>query len=249
MTQATLAPMDTRHLAELAELEDGYWWHVAKRRLAVRLLARHAPPPGLLVEGGVGSSRNLVEFHRLGYAVAGLDVMPEAVDLARERGIDGVRLHDLQETWPVDDDSARAVVLLDVIEHLANPVLALERAWRALQPGGALVVTVPAYPCLYGDWDRALGHYRRYTAPLLREQAEQAGFRVRLLTHWNSFTLPAALAVRGWRRLFPRPGAAEFPRVSPITNRLLLGCAAAERALIGRVPVPCGLSLVGVLVK
>ena len=249
MTQATLAPMDAQHLSELAELEDGYWWHVAKRQLAVKLLARFAPPPGVLIEGGVGSSRNLLEFRRLGYDVTGLDVMPEAVDLARERGIDGVRLHDLEEPWPVAEGSVKAVVLLDVIEHLASPVNALEHAWRALQPGGALVVTVPAYPWLYGDWDRALGHYRRYTAPLLREQAAQAGFHVRRLTHWNSFTLPAAIAVRGWRRLVPRPGAAEFPRVSTFTNRLLQGCAAAERVLIGRVPVPCGLSLVGVLVK
>jgi SAM-dependent methyltransferase len=241
--------MDARHLAELTALEDGYWWHVAKRELAVKLLARYAPPGGLLVEGGVGSSRNLLEFRRLGYDVLGLDVMSEAVDLARERGVDGVRLHDLEDPWPVAEGSTRAVVLLDVIEHLADPVGALDHARRALQPGGALVVTVPAYPWLYGDWDRALGHFRRYTARLLREQAEQAGFQVRLMTHWNSFTLPAAIAVRGWRRLIPKPDAAEFPRVSPITNRLLLDCAAAERWFIGRVPVPCGLSFVGVLVK
>jgi SAM-dependent methyltransferase len=249
MTQATLAPMDARHLSELAELEDGYWWHVAKRQLAVQLLNRFAPPPGVLIEGGVGSSRNLLEFRRLGYDVTGLDVMPEAVDLARERGINGVQLHDLEEPWPVEEGSVKAVVLLDVIEHLADPVLALEHAWRALQPGGALVVTVPAYPWLYGDWDRALGHYRRYTKATLRTQAVHAGFRVRLLTHWNSFTLPAAIVVRGWRRLFPRPGAAEFPRVSPFTNRWLLACARVERSLINRVAVPCGLSLVGVLVK
>jgi SAM-dependent methyltransferase len=249
MTEATLAPMDARHLSELAELEDGYWWHVAKRQLAVEWLARYAPPPGVLIEGGVGSSRNLLEFRRLGYDVTGLDVMPEAVDTARERGIDGVQLHDLEEPWPVEEGSVKAVVLLDVIEHLAHPVIALEHAWRALQPGGVLVVTVPAYPCLYGDWDRALGHYRRYTKAIFRAQATQAGFQVRRLSHWNSFTLPPAIALRGWRRLFPRPGAAEFPRVSKFTNRLLLTCAHVERSLINCVAVPCGLSLVGVLVK
>lgn len=202
MTQATLAPMDARHLSELAELEDGYWWHVAKRQLAVQLLSRFAPPPGLLIEGGVGSSRNLLEFRQMGYDTIGLDVMPEAVDMARQRGVEGVQLHDLEDAWPVDSGSARVVVLLDVIEHLAEPVIALEHAWRALQPGGALVVTVPA-----------------------------------------------AIAVRGWRRLFPKPGAAEFPRVSPFTNRSLLKCARVERWLIDHVPVPCGLSLAGVLVK
>lgn len=249
MTHAGIAPMDAQHLAELTALEEGYWWHVAKRQLAAMLLTRYAPPPGLLVEGGIGSSRNLLEFRRLGYAVLGLDAMCEAVELARRRGIEEVMLQDLEDPWPVMDGSARAVVLLDVLEHLADPRAALEHAWCVLQPGGALVVTVPAYPCLYGDWDRALGHYRRYTASLLREQAQQAKLHVRLLTHWNAFTLPVAIAVRGWRRLFPRPGAAEFPRVSALTNRMLLHCAALERRLIHRVPVPCGLSLVGVLTK
>lgn len=241
--------MDADHLGELVELEETYWWHVAKRRLVLNLLARHAPPPGLLIEGGIGSCRNLMEFQRLGYAVAGLDVMPDAVALARERGLERVSLQDLAEPWPFESGSAAAVILLDVLEHLADPVAALMHAHRALAPGAAVIVTVPAYGWLYGQWDRALGHYRRYTARLLRSQAQEAGFQVRLLTHWNSFTLLAAIAVRGFQRVRPRPTPAEFPRVSTWMNRLLLGCAAAERRLIGRVPVPCGLSLVGVLTK
>ncbi len=241
--------MDVQHLNELAELEDSYWWHVAKRRLAGGLLSRYAPPPGLLIEGGVGSCRNLLEFQRLGYDVAGLDVMPEAVQLAQERGLPDVRLHDLAEPWPFDEGSARAVVLLDVIEHIADPVAALRNAHQTLTGGGVAIVTVPAYEWLYGEWDRALGHFRRYDARLLRRQAHAAGFRVRLLKHWNAFTLPAAVAVRGYQRLRPRTAQAEFPRVAPWTNRMLLRCAGVERWLIDRMPVPCGLSLVGVLTK
>ena len=40
MTQATLAPMDARHLTELADLEENYWWHVAKRQLAIEMLGK-----------------------------------------------------------------------------------------------------------------------------------------------------------------------------------------------------------------
>jgi SAM-dependent methyltransferase len=242
--------MDTQHLNELVELEESYWWHVAKRRLASGLLSRFAPPPGLLIEGGVGSCRNLLEFQNMGYDVAGLDVMPEAVGLAHRRGLGDVHLHDLSECWPFADESARAVVLLDVVEHVADPVAALSQAHRVLCADGAAIVTVPAYEWLYGDWDRALGHYRRYDASLLKSHAREAGFQVKLLKHWNAFTLPAAVAVRGYQRLRPRAAsAAEFPRVAPWTNRLLLRCAGVERWLINRVPVPCGLSLVGVLTK
>ena len=42
--------MDPSHLQELVELEDNYWWHVAKRKLVTRLLKKHCPPPGRLVD-------------------------------------------------------------------------------------------------------------------------------------------------------------------------------------------------------
>jgi SAM-dependent methyltransferase len=241
--------MDPRHLDELIRLEESYWWHVAKRRLALALLERFAPPPGRVVEGGIGSGRQLLACRDQGYSVSGFDVLPAAVLTARERGLDDVRLHDVCEPWPLRPASVRAVLLLDVLEHLPDPLAALQHATRALEPGGAVVLTVPACPWLFGEWDRVLGHHRRYTARELRRQAREAGFHVELLKHWNSFTLPAAIAVRGCERLRGRRRAAEFPRVHPITNRLLLRCADLERRLIGFAPVPCGLSLVAVLRK
>lgn len=239
--------MQPSHLDELVELEDNYWWHRAKRQLAVRLLRQHFPPPGRLVEGGIGSSRNLLAFREMGYEVSGFDVMPAAVELAHERGLHDVRLHDLADPWPIEPDSIRAVVLLDVLEHVGDPVAVLSHVRETLQPGGGVVVTVPAYQWLYSDWDQALGHYRRYTRGLLRSQAEQAGFQVLKLTHWNAFTLPAAVAVRSYSRLFPSNRSADFPRVSPTTNRLLQVCAGVERWAMQRCPIPCGLSVVGVL--
>jgi SAM-dependent methyltransferase len=233
--------MQVAHLQELADLEESYWWHVAKRELATA--------PGRLIEGGVGACRNLQSFQQLGYQVTGYDVMPEAISHGRSRGIDDVRLHDLEAAWPADPESTRAIVLLDVLEHVSDPVLVLRNAKTVLHQNGAIIVTVPAYQFLFSDWDRALGHYRRYTASLLRHHATTAGLNVKVLTHWNSFTLPAAVAVRGLQRITPRGRSAEFPRVAPWTNRLLKKCAAAERRMVHRSAVPCGLSVVGVFTR
>jgi SAM-dependent methyltransferase len=241
--------MQVAHLQELAELEDSYWWHVAKRELAMDLLSRYAPAPGRLVEGGIGACRNLALFQSAGYRVTGFDVMPESVELGKSRGVDDVRLHDLCEPWPIEPHSVRSVVLLDVLEHVADPIRVLRHAGASLADDGAIVITVPAYQFLFSDWDRALGHYRRYTASLLRRQAQEAGLQVKRLTHWNSFTLPAAVAVRSAERLRPKGRRAEFPRVAPFTNRLLMKCASAERWLMHRCGVPCGLSVVGVLTR
>lgn len=238
--------MQPGHLAELAELEESYWWHVAKRKLAMTLLERFAPPPGLLVEGGIGASGNLVAFRERGYDVRGFDIMPEAVSMGASRGIDSVSVHDLHQPWPVEDGSARAVVMLDVLEHTAEPVQVLANIKRILAPQGAMVLTVPACPWLFGDWDRMLGHYRRYTIRMLRKQATDAGLKLVWSGHWNSFTLPAAIAMRTLGK-FRKSEAAEFPRVPRSVNSLLLSCASVERSLLFRTGVPAGLSVVGVL--
>jgi hypothetical protein len=125
----------------------------------------------------------------------------------------------------------------------------LEHAYGALSDDGAVFITVPAYPWLFGRWDEQLGHFRRYTIREFRRQASEAGFRVQWLNHWNSFTLPAAMAVRGWEKVFPQQNQPDFPEVSGFTNRLLLTAAAAERYCMDMPGVPAGLSLVGVLRK
>ena len=212
--------MEHQHLNELIALEDAYWWHVAKRELVTHILQSEFPPPGRLIEGGTGSARNLLEFQRLGYRVGGMDSLAAAVEHARSRGLEDVHQHDLSEPWPWPDHSSQVVVLLDVLEHMADPVGVLQHAKQSLEPGGGVVFTVPAYPWLFSDWDRALGHYRRYTPELLRRQAGQAGLQTTWLTHWNAFSLPAAVAVRSYERCVGRRQGANFPRVAPAVNRI-----------------------------
>jgi SAM-dependent methyltransferase len=238
-----------KHLEELIRVEQGYWWHVAKRALVVELLRRYFPPPARLVEGGIGGGGNLLALHDMGYQVAGFDLMPEAVEHCRQlRPID-VRQHNLQEPWPLEPGTADVVLMLDVIEHTALPVQVLKNAAKILRPRGGVIVTVPAYPWLQGPWDEMLGHYRRYTGRVLRQQAREAGLKTAWLSHWNSFTLPAAVAVRLAEKMLGHKRSAEFPQVSPRVNGLLKGCAGAERSWLRRIPLPVGLSLVGVLMS
>ncbi|HBN75723.1 MAG TPA: hypothetical protein DD473_07875 [Planctomycetaceae bacterium] len=241
--------MEVAHLHELSELEQTYWWHVAKRDLVTNWLQQYSSPPGFIIEGGIGSAGNLLAFQELGYQVAGLDIMPEAVEYGRQRGLSQVQVHDLEQPWPFADESADAIVLLDVIEHVPHPVQVLQNAVRSLKPDGKIFLTVPAYQWLYGDWDEALGHYRRYTTRRLQQQTVAAGLKTIKLTHWNSFTLPAALGMRTWQKMCPLKRSAEFPRVSAITNRMLIGCAQIERAVNQFLNIPCGLSVAGVFEK
>lgn len=237
--------MDSLHLEELARVEGRYWWNVAKTKLAEELLTRFAPAPGRLVEGGPGACGNLRRFREVGYEVLGLDASPEAVAHGVSVGLD-VRVHDLEQRWPVADGSARAVVLLDVIEHLAEPVATLRRARDALSEDGRLLVTVPAYPWLMGPWDHMLGHRRRYTRSSLVREARCAGLASVWVSHWNVATLPVACAIRFVEGRMPLRRSAEFPKVPDVLNQALVGAMCVERRLLRVAAAPAGTSIVGV---
>lgn len=241
--------MDPAHLQELAKLEESYWWHVAKRSLAFGLVERFAKPNDLIIEGGVGAAGNLKQLQDKGFRVHGLDLMPEAIEQCHRRGIQKATQHDLCQQWPIPTASAKVVLLLDVLEHLPEPVTALRHAADTLDSQGKIILTVPAWPSLYSDWDKRLGHFRRYSTQELRQHIREAGLNLQWISPWNAFTLPAAFLLRTWRRYFPQDRPAEFPPVSKLMNRLLITMAGCERILMKLNSVPTGLSLVAVASK
>jgi SAM-dependent methyltransferase len=60
------------------------------------------------------------------------------------------------------------ILYIDVLEHIEQDAAELARAALHLENGGYLIVLSPAFPYLYTSFDRAIGHYRRYTRRTLR---------------------------------------------------------------------------------
>jgi SAM-dependent methyltransferase len=69
------------------------------------------------------------------------------------------------------------VVLLNVLEHIADDHRALGDIYEALAPGGKLVLWVPAFEALYGKFDQRIGHYRRYRRDELLALVHKVGFQ------------------------------------------------------------------------
>jgi glycosyltransferase involved in cell wall biosynthesis/phospholipid N-methyltransferase len=77
------------------------------------------------------------------------------------------------------------VVCLNVVEHLADDLAALENIRDVLEEGGRAIVLVPYGPNLYGTLDEVLGHSRRYTVEQLVDVSERAGFAVEQVLKFN----------------------------------------------------------------
>ena len=85
-----------------------------------------------------------------------------------------------------------AILYIDVIEHIEKDADELVRAASLLAAGGALIVLVPAHQYLYNEFDKAIGHYRRYDRKML-SAAAPGGVKLLWMRYLDSFGLMASL--------------------------------------------------------
>jgi SAM-dependent methyltransferase len=79
------------------------------------------------------------------------------------------------------DEKVDTILMINVLEHIKDDVLILRKAKEILGNSGRLILYVPAHRWLYGEYDRVLGHYRRYSKKLLKNILEGGGFKVKIL--------------------------------------------------------------------
>lgn len=74
---------------------------------------------------------------------------------------------------------------VNVLEHIEDDRAELTTVHRVLANGGNICIFVPAMKLLYSDFDKQLGHFRRYKKSDLLQKCEEAGFRVRLARYFD----------------------------------------------------------------
>jgi ubiquinone/menaquinone biosynthesis C-methylase UbiE len=236
--------------AEFQAMMDGndrHWWYRGRRRIVNAVLDRLDIQEGVeLLDAGCGSGRQLDELARYGGA-HGIEVNPLGVAASRKRGHDVHLAH--IEQMPFPDENFDVATCLDVIEHTPDDIRSLIELRRVTKPGGALIVTVPAYQSLWSRHDVVNRHFRRYRRSTLRDAAEQAGWRVAFDTYFNSFYLAPAGLMRLALRAAPEAQQRSELALTPSSLDTLLELPLrVEAALIRRgASLPAGLSLLAVL--
>lgn len=233
--------------AALARVEERHWFYSGKREI-VRGWLRHLGVLGrgtLLIDVGAGTGLFAMEMQQHSRVLA-VDPDPNALQFIRSRaGLPAVA--GSASCLPVATGAAAALTALDVIEHLDDDAAALLEFTRVVRPGGGVVLTVPALPALWSEWDEALHHRRRYTRPMLTQALRGLPVRVRHMSYINTLALLPIAAYRLARRMGLPVGAGRLEdQVPPEPLNSALRQLFVQPAL-WPVPMPIGVSLLCVL--
>lgn len=241
---------------DLAPAEAAHFWFVTRRRLILDVMRAFIPDLAnrRLFDIGCGGGSLLSFLAKSGVPVAGAcDAYVEGLQLARER-LPEVPLIQVDEgRLPPLGPGQAMISMFDVLEHLDDDGDMLRFIESVLEPGGILVLTVPAHPGLFDEMDVLAHHRRRYTRSQLRGKLERAGFRVRFLSHFMLPLAPALFLIRwlgrrAWGQEQARDRRASELRV-PVFNGLLTTVLGLERHLLRYCSLPMGTSIMAVAAR
>ncbi len=236
--------MDRIVYDRMAEHDSTHWWYVARRDILADYIHRYVKPPrgARILEIGCGTGHNLPMLGAFG-DVDAIEIDAAAAAIASRRLGKPVGNAPLPELAGVAEGQYDLIAVLDVIEHIDDDVAALKAMATRLKPGGQILIAVPAHQWMWSAHDVVNHHKRRYSKATLTAALREAGLGWRKLRWFNSLLFPAAVAARVAGKLTGKDDSDDSPPARPL-NWAFEKIFGLERHLLGRVPLPPGLSLI-----
>jgi len=122
---------------------------------------------------------------------------------------------------PCPDHAYDLILATDIIEHVDDDAGALAELHRVLRPGGIVILTVPAFPSLWGLQDRVSLHKRRYRRRELEGRVAEAGLSLRDCFYFNYLLFLPIWLARQCIELFGVELESENEVNTPLLNRIL----------------------------
>jgi len=223
------------------ELFEKHWWWRSRTEFIVEKIRRLRPATGWkrILDIGCGDALFFDRLKEFG-EVEGVEPYAELVSPDNPHR-NRIYVCPFDESFRPGKQYS-LVLMLDVLEHLDDPVGALRHALHLLAPDGVVIITVPAFMTLWTNHDVLNHHRTRYTKRGIQKVARQAGFQIheeRYLYHW---TFPAKLGVRAMEKL-THP-TSQVPKVpAPWANEAMFWVSRLEQKTLSAVGMPFGSSL------
>ena len=175
---------DQEYLAKLW-LKKTDFWHSNKDRVLLKLVGGNE-----ILNDGCGAGTISAALARSGKNVTAIDNYAPYLELARQKN-SGLKIKYILGDCTTHKFKKKfdTIVLSGVLEHIKDDAFMLKRLCGLLHTGGRLVLLTSAYSRLYSNFDKSVGHCRRYDEHELRSLLESCGFKIANLEYWDALGL------------------------------------------------------------
>ncbi len=248
---------EARHYESLAPMEADYFWFCSRKNLILWVIHRYFQNAEKFFEVGCGTGLILSSLKTAfpDLLLSGSEIYGSALRYTRERLKKAdVDLYQMDARFLPFENEFDIVGAFDVLEHITEDELALSQMYKAVSPGGGVILTVPQHPFLWGPWDEISCHKRRYTKKDLLDKVEAAGFRILWMTSFFTLLFPVLVVWRLWqgrgRHAMRQPEVGRHFYLPRVLNSLSERVCDVERGLLKRgLSLPLGGSLLCLGIK
>ncbi|WP_101756544.1 bifunctional 2-polyprenyl-6-hydroxyphenol methylase/3-demethylubiquinol 3-O-methyltransferase UbiG [Oceanicoccus sp. KOV_DT_Chl] len=152
---------------------ENHWWSMARSKIISKVISKHLSPGALILEVGAGKGVTVKQLRSY-------DIFCDGVELAEVtplKGVEDVMVTGLsaEELSQSEREKYEVILLLDVIEHLPDPHAFIKALRLSFPNVSTVLITVPAGPKIWSNYDQFYGHYRRYNLSMLAHLVESLG--------------------------------------------------------------------------
>lgn len=242
--------METSVYEVESRVEHDHWWFAGRRRLLAAMIRElELPPTAKVLDVGSGTGSNLRLLAELGFRdVTGVDASETAIRFCSEKGLGTVLAGDAC-ALPCVDDTYDLVLATDIVEHVDDDARALAELRRVMRPGAYAILTVPAFPSLWGLQDEVSHHKRRYVKVDFEDRLIRAGLGLRASFYFNYLLFAPIWCARQLIRIFHIPLESENQVNTSLLNRVLSWLFALDVWSAPRVHPAFGVSIFALTVR
>lgn len=239
--------MDAQYALNYRELYENHWWWRAREHFILATLKRLRSQGnwGSILDVGCGEGLFFDRLRKFG-EVEGVETNPSLVTQGN-RWKHQIYVSAFDATFQPNKQYP-LILMLDVLEHLPSPTVYLRRAEELLDPAGILLITVPAFSCLWTTHDELNHHVSRFTKKSLLELISRTGLRVNELRYFFHWMFPVKFLIH-YKEMCVRTDPSIPGVPAHDINAFLYRLSLLEQKVFSARSLPFGSSLLAVCTR
>jgi len=149
-----------------------------------------------VLEVGPGTGNNLKYYKNKASIITLLEINKKLARSLKKKFYKNKKIKILNSNIHSIKKKFDTIMYMDVLEHIKTDKKEIKKAINLLNPGGYLIIFVPAFQVLYSNFDRDIGHVRRYRKFFFFNLAKKYKIKLIELKYFDSIGLIFAIINR-----------------------------------------------------